>query len=211
MPLNNYGALKASVANWLLRTDLTDQIVDFIYLAETELTRRVRRCSVRTTISIMDRDTTLPTDAVELRSIYLQSGEPTKDGPLIIGSPEMLAEMRARRANVGGRPQYAAMLGNHILVAPDPNRSYTAEVIYFQQLQFLTGLGDTSVNSLLAEAPDAYLYGALLQAEPFLEHDERVPLWQSKFDNAINQLNDVRDREEYNASIRPIRLPIVFS
>jgi hypothetical protein len=211
MALNNYGALRAAVGDWLLRNDLSDQIADFIYLAEVELSRRVRRCSVRTTITITDRDTALPSDAVELRSIYLQSGEPTKDLPLTIMSPEGLAEMRARRANVAYRPLWASMLGNHLIVAPDPDKSYTAEVIYFQQLPFLTGASDSSSNTLLAEAPDAYLYGALLQAAPFLEHDSRMPVWQQKFDNAINQLNDVRDREEYNASIRPIRLPIVFN
>ena len=211
MALNNYGAVKAAVADWLLRTDIPNQIADFIYLAETELSRRVRRCSVRTTITITDRDTALPSDAVELRSIYLQSGEPYKDLPISVVSPEVLAEMRARRANVAYRPMWATMLGNHVIVAPDPDKSYTAEVIYFQQLPFLTGASDTATNAILAEAPDAYLYGALLQSAPFLEHDSRVPVWQTKFDNAINQLNDVRDREEYNASIRPIRLPIVFN
>jgi hypothetical protein len=210
MSLTTYGGLKASVADWLLRTDLTTQIVDFVYLAESELARRVRRSSVRTTISIVDRDTTLPSDAAELRSIYLQSGEAYKDLPLQVVSPEVLAEMRARRGGVAYRPMWASLLGHHLLVAPDPNKSYTAEVIYFQKLSFLTGGGDTATNVLLTEAPDAYLYGTLLQAAPFLEHDQRMATWQTKFDNAIEQLNNVRDREEYNASIRPIRLPIVF-
>ena len=65
--------------------------------------------------------------------------------------------------------------------------------------------------SIIVTMPLMFLYGALLQAAPFLEHDTRTAVWQSKFDNAIEQLNNVRDREEYNASIRPIRLPIVFS
>ena len=36
---SNYGELKASVAQWLDRTDLTDQIPDFIRMAETEIYR----------------------------------------------------------------------------------------------------------------------------------------------------------------------------
>ena len=212
MALDTYGNLKTAVADWLNRTDLSAQIVDFIYLAEVEMTRRIRRCSVRTTISITDRATALPSDAVELRSIYLVTGEPYKDLPLTVCSPEVLAEMRARRANVAYRPLYASMIAGKLVVAPDPDKSYTAEVIYFQQLSFLTGTTSSSAtNSVLSEAPDAYLYGALLQAAPFLEHDTRTAVWQAKFDSAIEQLNNVRDREEYNASIRPIRLPIVFS
>lgn len=213
MAFTNYGTLQTAIADWLNRTDLTGQIIDFIDLAESEIARRLRRCSVRTTITITDRDTMLPDDVVELRSIYLQSGEAYKDLPLLVVSPEMLAEARARRANTAYRPQYASLLNNHLLVAPDPDQSYTAEIIYFQALQPLTGaaFGSTATNSVLNAAPDIYLYGALLQAEPFLEHDSRVALWQQKFDTAINQMNDVRDREEYNASIRPVRLPIVFN
>ena len=210
MALNNYGALQTAVADWLLRTDLTTQIPDFIQLAEAEISRRLRRCSTRTTITIVDRETTLPADAVELRSLYLQSGEPYKDVPIMIVSPEMLAEVRARRANTAYRPLAASMIAGTLVVAPDPDQSYTAEIIYFQALSPLTGGTSSSTNSVLTDAPDIYLYGTLLQAEPFLEHDERAPMWQQKFDTAINQMNDVRDREEYNASIRPVRLPIVF-
>jgi len=210
MALDTYAHLQTAVADWLNRTDLTTQIVDFIQLAESEISRRLRRTSVRTTITITARDTVMPADCLELRSIYLQSGEPYKDLPIQIVSPEMLAEARARRANTAYRPQYASLVGTHMIVAPDPDQNYTAEVIYFQSLTPLTGGSSTGANSILTNSPDVYLYGSLLQAEPFLEHDERIAVWQSKFDNAINQLNDVRDREEYNASIRPIRLPVVF-
>ena len=211
MALTNYGTLQTAVADWLLRTDLTTQIVDFINLAEAELARRVRRSSARTTMSITLRDTTLPSDVAELRSIYPQSGEPYKDLPMNVVSPEVLAEMTARHAGVAGRPRWASIFGNHLLTAPAPDKAYTVEIIYFQKLVPLTGGSTANTNTILSEAPDAYLYGALLQAAPFLEHDARLPIWQQKFDNAINQLNEVRDREEYNASIRPIRLPIVFS
>lgn len=211
MAFNNYGALQTAVADWLNRTDLTAQIVDFITLAEAEIGRRLRRCSVRTTIAITGRETDLPNDAAELRSIYLASGSPTRDLPLIVCSPEVLAEMRARRANTAGRPLYASIIAGDLVVAPDPDQSYTAEIIYFQALAPLTGTPLYNTNTVLNDAPDVYLYGALLQAAPFLEHDARAAVWQAKFDTAIEQLNNVRDREEYNASIRPIRLPIVFS
>ena len=81
-------------------------------------------------------------------------------------------------------------------------------MFYYESLDPLTTTNATNV--VLDEAPDAYLFGALLQAEPYLEHDDRIPIWREKFDRAIDQLNDVRDREEYMASLRPIRLPVVF-
>lgn len=95
-----------------------------------------------------------------------------------------------------------------MLVAPAPDSTYSAEIVYFAQIVPLTALAPTNV--VLVEAPDAYLFGALLQAAPYLEHDERIPTWQAKFDSAIGQLNMVRENEEYSASVRGVRLPVVF-
>lgn len=52
----------------------------------------------------------------------------------------------------------------------------------------LSAVSATWVN--LIAAPDMYLYGALKYAAPYLEHDERVPLWAEQFDKAIAQYNE---------------------
>ena len=46
MPFTSYSDLKTSIANYLARTDLTDQIPDFITFAENRLRRelRIRQC-----------------------------------------------------------------------------------------------------------------------------------------------------------------------
>jgi hypothetical protein len=33
------------------------------------------------------------------------------------------------------------------------------------------------------------LYGALLEATPFLKNDERIPVWQQMYDRAAQALN----------------------
>lgn len=206
MPLTSYTELKASVADWLNRTDLTSQVPDFISLAEAEMKRRLRRSSTRTTITISAEETTPPADLAELRSMYLESGSPGQDYPIRVGTPEMLAERRARNSATSGRPSDAAYIGGKIVVAPTPDQSYTARIVYFTQLTALSG--SQASNAILVEAPDAYLFGSLLQAAPYLEHDERLPVWQGKFDNAINQLNVVRENEEHGASLRAVRSAI---
>lgn len=208
MSLTSYTNLQAAVADWLNRTDLTAQIPDFISLCEAEMKRRLRRTSTRTTLTISSESTTLPSDVAELRTIYLESASPTEDTPIRIGTPEQFAERRARGGAVVGRPSDAMVLGGTLYVAPAPDQAYTARIIYFTSITPLSG--SVSTNAVLAEAPDAYLYGTLLQAEPFLEHDERAPLWKAKFDAAIDQLNYVRESEEYHASVRDVRLPRVF-
>lgn len=208
MSFSNYSALQTAVADWLNRTDLTAQIPDFITLAEAEMKRRLRRTSTRTTLSVSTESTALPADVAELRSIYPESGSPTQDKPLRICTPEMFAETRARNQNVAARPTDAMVLGGTLYVQPTPDATYTMRITYFTQLTALSG--SVATNAVLTEAPDAYLYGALLQAEPYLEHDDRIPTWKQKFDDAIEQLNDVRTREEYGSGIRDVRLPRVF-
>jgi hypothetical protein len=211
MALTNYNDLNTAIAQWLNRTDLTSQIPDFISLAESEMSRRLRRTSIRASMEITGKVNDMPCEAAELRSIYLISGSPHLDFPLNITTPEGLAGMRALQAGNVGRPRWAAIMsgGKELVVAPAPDQTYEAEVHFFAKLVPLS-YPDNEVNNEFEEAPDMYLYGALAQAEPFLEHDERMPMWKAKFDAAIDQLNDVRDREEHNASLQPVNLPMVF-
>ena len=208
MALTTYTLLQTVVADWLNRTDLSSQIPDFITLAEVEIKRRLRRTSTVGTVTVNAETVTLPADLAELRSISLVSGSPASDIPLRVCTPEMLVERKARNAGVTGRPTDVAIMAGSFKFAPVPDQSYTANVFYFASLTPLSG--SVATNTVLAEAPDAYLYGALLQAAPYLEHDERMQTWQAKFDNAIEQLNIVRSNEEYGASLRPMRVPMVF-
>jgi hypothetical protein len=208
LSFSSYTTLQAAIADWLNRTDLTTQIPDFITLAEAEIKRRLRRTSTRTTMSITAESNAMPVDVSELRSIYLESASPYQDVPLRICTPEMFAERRARNAATAGRPTDIMVLNQTLYVAPTPDQTYTARIIYFTSLTPLSA--SVASNTVLTEAPDAYLFGALWQAEYFLEHDERAAGWKGKFDAAIDQLNDSREREEYAASLSDIRLPVVL-
>lgn len=204
MSLDTYTALKASVADWLNRTDLTTQIPDFITLAESEMKRRLRRSSTRTTISLTAEETSLPSDCAEVRSLVLESGSPSADMPLRRATPEMLAERKARNAGGTGRPDSYTHVAGKLVVAPAPDATYTARILYFTQLTPLSG--SVATNTILTESPDVYLFGSLMMAAPYLEHDERVAVWKQKFDAAIDQMNEVRDREEFEGGIGDVRI-----
>lgn len=208
LKFDTYDNLKLTLASWLNRSDMVDQIPAFIQLAEAEIASRIRRTSVVATITIADDSNTLPGDCAELRSVRLVSAQPSDDTPILIGSVEQLTDFRAGRANTIGRPRRAAALGKQLLVAPTPDQAYDAEVVYFQGLTPLSDAVQT--NTVLQERPDLYLYGPLMHAAPFLEEDERVAVWEAKWEKAIAQLELVRLREETNASLKPARLPVVI-
>lgn len=207
MALTTYSELKDSVLAWLNRPDFANVVEDFITLAEKQIARQVRRATVRHTVIINSGSYTLPADCAELRSIHLVTSRTGADLPLQICTTDMLAEARARHSSTG-RPKYGAIVGTQLLLIPAPDDVYTAEIVYFQKLAPLSATNAS--NAILVEAPDAYLFGALKEAAPYMEHDERVALWEQKYNTAIAQLTDVREREEFNASLRPVRLPRVI-
>lgn len=206
MSFNTYTALQTEIAGWLNRADLAVNIPSFITLAETEIKRIVRRTTVTSQVTMSQELTALPGDCAVLRSLRLVSGLPEIDYPIKVGTIEQLTIHRARYAGVAGRPQWAAVYGGNIRVTPIPDSSYIAELTYYQLLQPLSSTNAT--NTVLAEYPDLYLYGALCAAAPFLEEDTRVPLWRQAFDRAVDQIRIVVDDEEYNASLKQAKLRV---
>lgn len=75
---------------------------------------------------------------------------------------------------------------DHWLVAPTPNSNYNFEVLYYERVQPLDSTNQT--NWFTIYAPQALLYGSLLQAMPFLKNDERLPMWQQQYTAIMNTL-----------------------
>jgi len=70
-------------------------------------------------------------------------------------------------------------------VAPTPDQAYTFEVLYYERIQPLSS--DNQTNWLTQNAPNAMLYGTLLQAMPFLKNDQRQ-IFQEKYKEAMDAL-----------------------
>jgi hypothetical protein len=201
--------LQTAIADWLNRTDLTAVIPDFITLTEAEMKRRVRKWTRSNTIYISAANINPPTRMAEPVAIRLSTANGYSDVPLRLCTPEMLWERRARAGGQTGRPTDFAYFDEQLQFAPAPDQSYDGILVFVEQLLPLADSPSFS-NEILEHAPDAYLFGALLQATPYVEHDERMAVWQMKFDNAIEQLNEQRAREEYGAGPKEARLPVVF-
>lgn len=207
LDLTNYAGLQAAIASFLNRTTLTNEIPGFIALAEAEITRRVRRKTITQSITVAVPATALPANCVEVRSARIVSSSKSSDLPLRVVTAEVLAEIKASYG-AAGRPIACSLIGGKLEVAPEPDAAYTVELKYFEKLVPLSDA--LPVNTTLTDSPDVYLYGALKHSAPFLEHDERIPTWGGFFEAALSQLDIAREREETNASLRPVRLPRVF-
>ena len=106
--------------------------------------------------------------------------------PLDFLTPEQMDDRDQIQGSAPGIPKYFTIIGNQIRVSPSPDATYTAELVYFAKLDKLSD--SVTTNWLLTSSPDAYLYGALMQAAPYLKDDERVAVWGTLYNTAIESI-----------------------
>lgn len=195
MAYTNYTDLQASVASYLGRSDLTSVIPDFIRFAETRLARELRtrlmlKSATAPTVAA-DARVALPTDFLEIRDLFVQ-GNPRM--PVTYLSPS--AFTRDARADESGLPVFYTVLASEFQFAPQPDTVYTLEILYYAKPPVLSST--TASNVFLANYPDALLYGALIEAEPYLINDARSNTWATLYDRAIKNISDADQGGEYS-------------
>ena len=195
MAISNYSELKSAIADWLDRTDLTDSISDFITLAEARHKRdfKLRRMETRVTANtIADTEYyTLPDQYVAMRNIQLNTDPKTS---LEYLTPEQMDRIYA--GSNKGKPKAYSIIGNDIQLRPIPDSAYEIEILYFKHF---TALSDSApTNDMLTNHPDIYLYGSLVEAEPYLQNDKRIQTWASFYDRAKKDIIDSNERDRHS-------------
>lgn len=197
MTLDTYTGLQSAVADWLNRADLSAQIPAFIALAEADMFRRlrVRQMETRATLALDAEYVDLPADWLATIRVDLDGGQ-----PLELAASDEVMTYRARFADATGEPQIYALSGASMHLWPTPDGSYSADLLYFAKPDALSD--SVTSNWLLADAPDAYLYGALLQTAPFLQEDARIQTWATLYRTAIDGLQQSSDASRYSGGMR---------
>jgi hypothetical protein len=106
--------------------------------------------------------------------------------PILLRKYEYLREYWPTPTNTDIPKFYCDYDYSHWLVAPTPTSAYTFEVLYYERVQPLDSSNQT--NWFTTYAPQALLYGSLLQAMPFLKNDERMGMWQQQYDLIMQTL-----------------------
>ena len=204
MALTTYTTLKASIANWLNRSDLTTEIQDdFIKLTEADLNSklRVRSMIAQVNITVNAETADLPTDFLQIRNFYILSGQ-TKT-PLVYTTPSSMDTTSG--TSTTGLPTTFTILGDTLRFSPKPDATYTVVMNYFKKFPALSST--VSTNFILENHPAIYLYGSLFHAANFLGgiNPQQIQTWQQMFATALERL-ELNDREdEYNGSPLQVR------
>lgn len=195
MPFTNYTELKAAVIDWLHKPSLIAQVPDFIALAETSINRIAQ-------VRSMENEVPLPL-AAGVRTLALPAGftsplavwlGETHRQELSAATPEELPV-----SAIAGCPRYWTLDGVALAFdcPADINRTVT--------LRYRGGfkLSDQApTNALLTKYPDIYLYGALLQAAPWLRDIAQIQTCQAFYDRTVREINATESRARAAAPLR---------
>ena len=197
MAISNYTELKTAVANWLDRDDLTDRIPEFIALAEAKFNRtlRLRSMEAKYTANTVaaQRNLALPTGYIQMRNFQVNTSPLTT---LSYVTPEIYDRLWG--GSTSGIPKFYTILANEISLGPIPASVVEVEMLFYKNFENLSST--VATNWLITNAPDAYLYGAMMQAEPFIMNDERVALWGASLSKAIQELQEQDNKDRHSGS-----------
>jgi len=186
--ITNLATLKTAIADYLARDDLTNFLENFIQNAENKLYRSVHLNNeidqFNASVSSSTGSATLPSGTKKIVHVYYDSS-PKRHLEQI--SIDQLYKRYPDRTEDAGYPEVFAIEGDSspaIIFGPNTLSGDVKGRVYIKRDSIL----DTDPSWYVTNAPEVLLYGALLEAAPFIHDDPRIPVWRSMFDEAVQTL-----------------------
>jgi hypothetical protein len=189
--ITSYSTLLTEVASWLARSNLTSAIPGFVQNFEERFYRQPKNFGkwMESSLSVAVSTTAaVPNDFLALKIAYLD-GQTQK--PLVASSLEQLL-IAYPRSGTSGQPRWIARDGANFVFGPVPSSGYTLNGTYYAKPTVLRSFAsDAAAHWLVVNAPDLLLYGALMEAQPYVMNDKRFPLWDAKYKEAVQEYRDL--------------------
>lgn len=203
MPLANYTDIKATIADYVNKSTLTTQIVDFITLSESKINRRVNLLQGEqlTTATYDTSNTTrifeLPAGFIELRSLEVRKTSETDIDYVGVKykDPKKIKEVYN---SIAGKPKWYT-LRDQLEFERLADVSYKLRMHMIKKWDIAT---DTT-NWLLTNHPDIYLYAGLIEGGLFLKNPNQLPTYKTLLDEAIDEVNkkDAKSKNDSELSV----------
>lgn len=181
------------------QSELSVPVLDtLIALGEQRVYRDLRSSTQDTALSVAvtGNVATLPTDFLELKSVYSVGNFPAKFEPY-----EVIQGYIQRRSSAATGCVYYAMEGDTMIFWPILGAA-TVSGRYYKRFADL----NTGVNALLARHWDVFAYAALAESAPILGESERLPVWEGKYTSLVQSANEYERRRNTRGSKLSIRV-----
>ena len=184
-----YDSLNSIVLQYLERRDaaVVNAIPTFITLAEFEIAQEIKTLGQLQVVesNMQAGEPVLQKPARWRKTVSMNVLVDGKKQPVLLRKYEYLKNYWPDDTATDAPLYYADTDWDHWYLAPTPDQAYTFEVLYYSRIAPLSSTNQT--NWLTQNAPNAMLFGTLLQAMPFLKNDQRQ-IFQQKYSEAIQAL-----------------------
>ena len=196
-----YDSLVLNIQQFMERNDpdFVAQIPNLIALAESniaaELKTYMQLIVVETTLA--ENQSILNKPARWRKTISMK----INGKPVMLRSQDYVAQYQFESEN--NVPLYYAEYDfNNWNFAPEPDQEYPVEIIYYAEIQPLDSTNQQ--NLWTAIAPQAMLYGALVQAQGYLKALDKLPMWKGYYTEALAALKkeDNARRVDRNTTVQ---------
>lgn len=196
--------IQDKVKDYLHRSDLSTvvggsaPVVDFINFAQRKIEREnnLKNMEARQTATIAANEYRVSEPAsmksviafhIVHQDIYYKLAKMATD--------TILATQSDRDSDLG-QPKYFSHhpSTSEILVRPTADQSYTMDIYFYKYTSDLNADSDT--NWYTNNAPEVLIFGALIQAEPYLMNDKRLQTWAVMYQNAIDSIRSSQVEEQ---------------
>jgi hypothetical protein len=185
-----YDSLVENIQAYLERNDTAtlEKIPLFIMLAEQVIASEIKFLGNLTVANstMVIGENTIQKPARWHKTVSMNVTVAGERMPVLLRTYEYLREYAPVDTDTGLPKYYCDYNYDTWLIAPTPDSAYSFEVLYYERSQPLDSTNQT--NWFTIHAPQALLYGSLLQAMPFLKNDERTPMWQQQYTAIMNTL-----------------------
>jgi hypothetical protein len=184
-----YDSLNSTVLQYLERRDpaVVNAIPTFITLAEFEIAEQIKTLGqlqvVQSTMSA--GNAVLQKPARWRKTVSMNVVVDGKRQAILLRKYEYLKNYWPDASQTSVPKFYADTDWDHWYVAPTPDQAYAFEVLYYERVAPLSSTNQT--NWITQNAPNAMLFGTLLQAMPFLKNDQRQ-IFQQKYTESLQAL-----------------------
>ena len=129
----------------------------------------------------------IPGDLLEVISLFTNNGNTNRR--LIRCDLEIISRERMKE----GEPYYFHRIRGDIILGPVPADGTKIYLNYYRDVSGLTA--DTDTNWLTEASPDLLIYGMLSYAADYYL-DDRLKLWEDRYQSIAQDLQDMADRDE---------------
>lgn len=196
-----YDNLIQDIINYMERNDdqFVAQIPSLIGLAESAIAAELKTYLQMTVVetTLLENQVILAKPARWRKTVSMK----TNGKPMLMRSQDYIAQYQSE-SDPSVPLYYAEYDYNNWAFAPAPDQDYPVEIIYYSEIQPLDG--SNQQNLFTREAPQAMLFGTLLQAQGYLKALDKLPVWKSYYTDCLAALKkeDNTRRVDRNVSVQ---------